>query len=650
MSNYLLCQADIIGRQPELRINDMPRNQTLLGGSLCIIVYCFFILASLYFGQELIYRVIPTIIEAEKKTNKNDILYLSKSQFSFFLTLYDQENGFLNPKNYLNLNLYMRSLNNGQIKNKSITLGNCELSDFEIDDNDDDSFKDLNLNQFICIKNTDNSFYMEGNIKQNKFSTIELEIKPCSNNNNCKNEEEIKNILEKFQLGIFYFDTSFNFRKFNKFSNNVIRTFYITFNYNYTKFIDISLGLTNIYTDVGYLFERFKKKELHNIKRIDKHNFDRINDNYYFINIRFQLDFIKKTIYRKYYKVQNWVAELGGIIRAMTLIATFINYFNDRASFYELLINKLFDVDDIIKYFQFNDLFINKQTKRRKRDSIVLRNAKKEKDYFEKGESRFLHNISEKKISPHQTSNFAKKSNKNSSGNLVKEDTFGFMTNPVQNNTNIDFKSKKNNYINNNSNNNLNNNNNNNNINNNNQINININSNINSNNNNNNNNISIISSNNDDERDNFIEGLKKNHAIKEHFEKVKSKRFTLSSYEAFKFCIKREKENPKFNSFIGGRELLRERTDLIYILKKNLELDRFKNLILRDNQLVLLNSLTKFMLDPERVNLVDFETCSYEKFIDCYDVVSLNSNMIDLKLAKWVETKYKFEQHNPSAL
>ena len=137
---------------------------------------------------------------------------------------------------------------------------------------------------------------------------------------------------------------------------------------------------------------------------------------------------------------------------------------------------------------------------------------------------------------------------------------------------------------------------------------------------------------------------------KEHFEKVRSNRFSLSGCEALKFCFKNDKENPKYNSFIGGRELLRERTDLIYILKKNLELDRFKNLILRDNQLVLLNSLTKFLLDPERVNLVDFETCSYEKFIDCYDGVSLNSNMIDLKLAKWVETKYKFEQHNPSAL
>ena len=126
----------------------------------------------------------------------------------------------------------------------------------------------------------------------------------------------------------------------------------------------------------------------------------------------FTLDYIKYHIYRKYYKIQNWVAELGGMIRAMTLIASLINFFNDKASFYELLINKLFDVDDIIKYFQFNDPFINKKTKRRKRDSIVLRNAKKEKDYFEKGESRFLHNFTEKRFSPHQTNNFFKKPNK----------------------------------------------------------------------------------------------------------------------------------------------------------------------------------------------------------------------------------------------
>ena len=659
MSNYLISQADIIGRQPLLRINDMPRNQTLLGGSLCIIVYCFFILASLYFGQELVYKIVPKIIEAQRLTNENDKVYLSKDQFSFFISLYHPIYGFFNPNPFINLNLEMVNVNGNNLSTKNIQLGICDESDIESDENTDYSYKELDLTQFICMKNLDNNFFIEGVNKFKKYSYIKLVIGKCLNN--CKTKEEIFNIIPFSTLSIFYFDKSFNFRKFSNFSSNIIRKFDLTFNYNYTKLIEVSLGLTKIYTDEGFMFEIFKKKELHRIKNIEKIIYDRTIDNDNLININFKLDYIKTNVYRKYYKIQNWVAELGGIIRAMTLIASMINYFNDRASFYEMLINKLFDVDDIIKYFQFNDLFISKQSKRRKRDSIVLRNAKKEKDYFEKGESRFLHNITEKKISPHQTNNFLKKpiNIKNSSGNLVKDDTFGLISNPI--NYNITNKDDKSNPIqkNNNNNNKNNNNNNNNNIMNTNSLNNNcgsINNNIintnslHGNYNNNNNNISIISSNNDDEREIFIDNLKKNPNIKEHFEKVRSNRFTLSGCEALKFYFKNDKENPKYNSFIGGRELLRERTDLIYILKKNLELDRFKNLILRDNQLVLLNSLTKFMLDPERVNLVDFETCSYEKFIDCYDNVAMNSNMIDLKLAKWVETKFKFEQHSPSAL
>ena len=266
-------------------------------------------------------------------------------------------------------------------------MGICDESDIESDENTDYSYKELDLTQFICMKNLDNNFFIEGVNKFKKYSYIKLVIGKCLNN--CKTKEEIFNIIPFSTLSIFYFDKSFNFRKFSNFSSNIIRKFDLTFNYNYTKLIEVSLGLTKIYTDEGFMFEIFKKKELHRIKNIEKIIYDRTIDNDNLININFKLDYIKTNVYRKYYKIQNWVAELGGIIRAMTLIASMINYFNDRASFYEMLINKLFDVDDIIKYFQFNDLFISKQSKRRKRDSIVLRNAKKEKDYFEKGESRW---------------------------------------------------------------------------------------------------------------------------------------------------------------------------------------------------------------------------------------------------------------------
>ena len=57
-------------------------------------------------------------------------------------------------------------------------------------------------------------------------------------------------------------------------------------------------------------------------------------------------------------------------------------------------------------------------------------------------------------------------------------------------------------------------------------------------------------------------------------------------------------------------------------------MERFKYLFLKDDQLTLLNLLTKFLLDPDRINLVDFEKCSYDKFIDLYDNVINNSDLI----------------------
>ena len=616
MSKYLISQIDIIGRQPVLRIDDMPRIQTLLGGLLCILVYCLFILASLYFGQELVYRVLPKVIETERAINKNDIIYLSKEQFLFIFSLSNKAN-YLNPNSYLDINLYMKTIENNVVSSNKIELGNCKSNDFPIVKNDY-SFKNLDIVNFICAKNLDKIYYIKGTDKFNKYSYLELIINSCSGNN-CKSEEEIENILNNFHLSIFYHDKKYDFRKFKDFSNDILNEFDITFSKNHHKKIEVFLGLSKIYTDVGYFFEIFKKKELHTIKNIKEYIYDANSPTKYNLTIDFKMDNTKSEIYRKYYKIQNWIAELGGLIRAMTLIATLINYFNDKASYYELLINKLFDVDDIIKYFQFSDSFINIPSKRRKRDSIDLRNAKREKDYFEKG---LFRTNSDKKSSSHQTNNFFKKQQlkpKNSSMlNLnAKDDTFGFMnvisiSNKIENDNknNLSLPNKEKDV----------------------------------------NKSDLSSQNKVDEKDLFIESLKRNNQTKEHFEKVKSNRFTLNCFEACKFFFKSDKYNPKYNSYIGGRELISERTDLVYILKKNLELDRFKNLFLIDNQLVLLNSLTKFLLDPERVNLIDFETCSYEKFIDCYDNVSRKTNMIDLKLSKWVENKYKLEQHNQSAL
>ena len=633
---------DFIGREPNLRIDNQSRNKTVLGGFLCFLIYCLFIMSALYFGQELVFRQKPNIIDTTISLNGMESIKISNEEFAFFFSLYDNINGtYYSIDKFLSYKLTFIHYNDNGIENEiEIPLENCN-SEKHFFNREDDSYKNLDLSLFKCISDLSGNFAIYGNEKFKNSSMLRLNLNICSSGD-CESIENISRILEKSELVLMYFDNIYDNRKFNKFYSDCIQTVDFTFKQYISKKVYFNLKITKFKTDIGYIFELWNTKSFHNVDNINKLEFN--SESGYDIQFNFDLSYYTNIYYRKYYKIQSWMAEIGGIIRAMTLIAQVINFFYDRSTFYSLVINKLFDVDDIIKYFKFSDLFLENKEKTkniRKRDSIFLRSAKKEKDYVEKGLFKAFEQRNNEKL----TNNFLKKT-KNSSSINNKDETNGLITSnfPLQSNNLIIFNKLSNKelphqeqehnetkckiYNNNNNNNNL-------------DVNRINSNNINNNNINSPNSFSSIDE--DNPHDNFIESLKKNTALKEHFEKVKKGRYNLSCFESFKFFFLDKRDNIKFNIFIGGRELIRERTDILFILKKNLEFDRFKNLILRDNQLVLLNSLTKFMLAPERVNLVDFETCSYDKFIDCYDSVSCNSNMIDLKLTKWVNSKFKFD-------
>jgi hypothetical protein len=109
-------------------------------------------------------------------------------------------------------------------------------------------------------------------------------------------------------------------------------------------------------------------------------------------------------------------------------------------------------------------------------------------------------------------------------------------------------------------------------------------------------------------------------------------------------CWKSDKTLRKNQILSGGKSMINEKLNVIHILKKNLEFDRFKNLMLRDYQLVLLNSLSKFMLDPEKLNLVDFHNCKYDKFIDSYAEALDSQSTINFNLVKWVHNKFQIDK------
>lgn len=172
--------------------------------------------------------------------------------------------------------------------------------------------------------------------------------------------------------------------------------------------------------------------------------------------------------------------------------------------------------------------------------------------------------------------------------------------------------------------------------------------------NNNNNEVEDIKEEKKDEGNSFesdedritLHHLRKNKNFKENFYKLKKMRFFLNMFEYIRFycCCKSESIMRKEKVLLGGKNLITEKLDVISILRKNVEFDRFKKLMLRDYQLILLNSINKFMLDPERANLVSFENCNYDKFIDCYEEALNSESIIDLNLIKLLESKFQIDK------
>ena len=535
----------------------------------------------------------------------------------------------------------------------------------------------------------DNEMYMKQGVKTKRYLELKYEIN--NENSTLTDVNELNHKLSQASLILRYIVFDIDILNYKTPFYSVTNEEYISLNKYINTHTIMSFQLNEVNTDIGNIFPNINQNIFLNLKSITKdytvhNNSNNSNSNsYYKGSISFIIDKSKHIHYRKYYKIQNWLAELAGVVYTLTLSASVLNYFNDKSTFYENLVNGLFDLDDIIKYFQYR--VPKNQSKHRKRDSVFLHSAKKEKDYFEKGFNQKMNNsdrlmlnsmsligkitldnnylkqqqshmpmmaipqrfshLSVKDILPSykkskslcKTAAGDNNTNKEEAKNAVDGNgshlnllaginRFISHNNTLKDPHNLGSNAKE-------------------------EKPVTIIANP-SNEPNEHQQSSVSSRNNgtkeeNNHKENYIDNLRANVFVKEHFEKVKKKRFKLGCYETMVFTFCTKKFNPKYNAFYGGRNLIIERSDILYLLRKNLELERFKYLFLKDNQLTLLNSLTKFLLDPDRINLVDFEKCSYDKFIDLYDNVSNNSDLIDLKLCKWVETKFRFD-HGGSVL
>lgn len=351
MLKSLVRTCDVMGASPALQYRGHDKFKSILGGILTILYLCITLAGVVFFGSKVIDRSNPSVTFS-KAYQKYGNLSLT-GQFPIMAAL-SLRGGIEIPnvRSYFNITMLDFRIVPGSDGKPNRTniyyrTGPCETQDFAGMANE---FMDLvvikNMSVFTCLKQNQpiSSF---GTIGTSSFSYLLVNFNMCANGTDivCKPQSEIDTMAKSVYLNFLVPDIYFNANIEDKPGNLYPR--YISGILTNTVYKKQYLYYKNVQynTDKGFLTEDTKGQDFYqfdttltdiNIAR------EAAYSNVTLSEIIVTATQIQDVYYRSYYKIQNMLADLGGIINLVMLIFVFVNQFVNQA---------------VIKGEVFNDLF-----------------------------------------------------------------------------------------------------------------------------------------------------------------------------------------------------------------------------------------------------------------------------------------------------
>jgi len=359
---------DLFGHSPTFIIDNKLQYKTFFGGFLSILAIIVAVITAIFFSQELFFKKSPSV-NLNTETNLNPDILPYFDNFEFIIGVQNENNTV-----YIDESIFYAK---GFIFNTTVNETGVFNNDYEIDlqpcnlalrnSPNYENFKKYNLKNFYCISKNQskinlNNIYLKEFWGNNGFQMIQIKFYECKNSTEsqkCATEEKIKNALSFTELSIYVSD---NFVRTNNYEEPFQRGAHEIFS---VASIDFLVKITQFYrhtqveSDNGLMFTTsskingFKKDEV--TKDI---NYDRKSSN--FITFTLQLNNIIEKYYRKYYKLQDLAAQVGGVYNVIMIICLYIMKLYEENYYFEYLINKYFEVkiykkNNNISYKDTND-------------------------------------------------------------------------------------------------------------------------------------------------------------------------------------------------------------------------------------------------------------------------------------------------------
>ena len=367
----ILTELDCYGSNFHLFFNKKKRFKTIYGGILTIFTMFLIIICIIFFGKNLFQKKQPTIYQ----TNVNEgytIIDLKKEKVNLAFRMENLDGEFIDISNkiYPIIYYYSRYSNDSSYrseykKEEYLSYHICNESDYD----------EFNLSEhygkLYCVDWEGKKF---GGYWDNKYIYyFEIRLYFCSNgqtysinNTNCTSMEILNKlfnidnpILFSLYYPVYYFDH--NSIK-NPLSKNYKNYFYYL-NHKLQKNDRIYIKNYILKDDQSWLFVNNKKKSVWGVDQItsdfsysteEQLTKENSSSMFYLMNVYMTPD---KTYYSRFYiKIQDVIAEIGGIIGVFSSITRiFCNFINGKLQKIKIL-EFLFDM----KEWKYNDFYKNK--------------------------------------------------------------------------------------------------------------------------------------------------------------------------------------------------------------------------------------------------------------------------------------------------
>ena len=327
---------DLFQQNVSLKLYNRFRVSIHLGKFLSIGIISFILYN--FLSSDMIMKTNPIILYQSNILNFRPKILLSEKNFTFSFAIVDDDNKIYYDPTYINFQVMRKNVVNGtELTFFESEIEKCQKHYFE---RFDDYFDSFNVSNRFCLK--EKEILLRGFWDEKELNYLEVLVNKCVNSSEskvvCKDEREI----EKYLVGKFFSywieQKNIDLTNAENLLTSSIKNIYTGIDYKQSKTYRFFMKKSIIKEDKGVIYPTEETIETYMHGNIES---DFLSSRAILISLVFYSSEAIQISQRRYQKLFDLFASLGGILNSLTIVcAIIVKYFHEW-EITELILNNL---------------------------------------------------------------------------------------------------------------------------------------------------------------------------------------------------------------------------------------------------------------------------------------------------------------------